>query len=81
MSAFTAQRLAPKMPGRLRRQRPTASGTDRNLRGQMDPRIADSKIKQLERDVADLKRRVDDLTRLLKRASDDAVQRAARRAA
>jgi hypothetical protein len=46
----------------------------------MDPRTVETKILQLEREVADLKRRMDELTRLLRRATDDAVQRAARRA-
>jgi uncharacterized protein YceH (UPF0502 family) len=40
----------------------------------------DNRIRKLEREVADLRKRLDELVRLLKRAEDDEVQRAARRA-
>jgi len=40
----------------------------------------ENRLNKLERDVADLTRRLDELVRLLKRVEDEAVQRAARRA-
>jgi hypothetical protein len=44
-----------------------------------DPQT-ESRLGKLERDVADLAKRLDELVRLLKRAEDQEVQRAARRA-
>jgi tetrahydromethanopterin S-methyltransferase subunit G len=44
------------------------------------PVVDDSRrIDELERKVHNLEQRLDELTRLLKRANDEAVQRAARR--
>jgi hypothetical protein len=37
------------------------------------------RLKALEQEVRDLKRRLDEMTRLLKRSEDTAVKRAARR--
>jgi hypothetical protein len=43
-----------------------------------DPQT-ENRIRKLERELAALKRRVDEMARLLKRASDPEVQRAGRR--
>jgi hypothetical protein len=40
----------------------------------------ESRLRKLERDVADIAKRLDELVRLLKRAEDQEVQHAARRA-